>query len=110
MPKGTDIREILVDPDTKTRLENTAFMERTSVSELVRTILQEAVDGKYDDLQLTDRPVGRARISVAVDEELWEASGDKAWELRLQRSRMVREIVNLKYANTPLDRKKVVKR
>lgn len=105
------IREVLVDPETKARMENVAFMQRKSMSDIVRKILEDAVAGEYDTLDADEeRPTGRARIGLQVDDDLWDASGEVAWRLHTTRSSMVRDIAAKLYADVPTDRGKVVRK
>lgn len=105
------IREILVDPDTKARIENAAYMDRTNVSTLVRELLLEIVAGDHEDiLSVADgnEPEnGRARIGLLVPDQLWEAAADVAWRMHLTRSAMVRIVAAYKYRDVPADRAKV---
>lgn len=103
------IRDMIVDKETKARLENVAWAQRSTMTDLVHDLIEDVVAGKYRDADLSlPMGEGRARLGFRCSDSLWEAFADAAWRMRTSRTTLMRVIVNEKYADTPTDRAKVV--
>lgn len=104
------VRDLVVDTDTKARLENQAFLTRSSVSELVREILDGIARDEYTDaveknpLPPSGGGSNRARIGLIVDDQLWDAAEETAWKRRTSRSALVRLVADHLYGHLPVDR------
>ena len=110
--EDTKIRELAVDEETKTRLENAAWLERASLSDLARQVAQAAIDGEADELDidaLLPKGASKSRIGALMNDATWDAFADTAWRLRSSRAKLFRALVASKYAKVPLERKKVMK-
>lgn len=105
----TKIRELSVDSDTKARLENVAWKQRTTIADLTRTIAERANKGDFDKLPApTGMPTTKGRIGVHMTDELWTEFGDTAWRLRTSRVKLVQAAVAHLYGDVPTDREGVV--
>lgn len=104
-------RELFVDVETKEKLRNLAWSKRESLSAIVREIFEDYVAGKHDKVKDAEMPVGesRARLGLRVEDDLWEAAGERAWRTHTTRSQVLRNVAVKLTKNIPLEREAVTR-
>lgn len=108
LPTRKTIRDLVVDTDTKARIENAAWMRRTSIAEVTREIVAQAVEGKFNDVPLPENlPKERARLGVIMTDDLWEQLGDAAWRERTTRVKLVQAGVSKALGDIPVNKEEV---
>lgn len=70
---------IWVDPEVHAAVVEYAWLKRTTVSAIVRAVLEHTIENPKDDtyLAVPDRP-GRKRVGAKTTDELWEKATEVA--------------------------------
>ncbi len=72
-------RGVWIDPYVHLALIEYAWLRRTTMSDVLRSVLEYIIDNPTDDsyLAVEDRP-GRKRIAAKTTDEQWEAASEVA--------------------------------
>lgn len=109
---GTERRQLHLDKTTKTKIENYAYSMGWSISEAVRTIVDELLAAtELDTTDPGEVPSAEStRATFVIDDDVWAEFDDLAWRSRTSRSKLIRQHVATQLGAVPLNREKVVRK
>jgi hypothetical protein len=102
-------REVPLSPETAKKLENLAWVQETTKSELMEKALRRFIRDGYKGLEPLEPDTETVRVRFTADDVLWQKADTRAWNLFSTRSEALRTIINDMVKNVPSDRKELLR-